>query len=370
MSDPYIDAPLCRHEGSQEFRLVELKPSELSKSIKCTLRTYAFTSRSPPYTALSYTWGQKVKPKEIELNGIPFPVGESLWSFLDQMRRQRQFRVYWIDAVCIDQDSMLERNHQVRMMRQIYSNAACVSIWLGGADEHSSSDIAMDFHRDMSTSHAPEANEKQAEAIFKLYTRDYWSRIWVVQEIFLARDITVYWGSKSVSWQRLKYFNQVLVQGFREQRYLETLTLLRTKATKLIIERDAYRLGAKYTSLTELLVSFDNYEATNTLDVVYGVCGLAETPLGFTIDYKISPEDLLVKLIHCTCAAMRHQDVRVLRDFARVMSAALKVEWSQEEMMAHIASAEECRDWTEDGTDLTFLPSWLPPPRFGRGGYN
>lgn len=44
----------------------------------------------------------------------------------------------WIDAICINQATTLEKNHQVSMMGMIYSQAECVIVWLGNCD------IAMD----------------------------------------------------------------------------------------------------------------------------------------------------------------------------------------------------------------------------------
>ena len=37
----------------------------------------------------------------------------------------------WNDAVCIDQENMAERNHQVRQMADIYRQARYVLIWAG-----------------------------------------------------------------------------------------------------------------------------------------------------------------------------------------------------------------------------------------------
>jgi Heterokaryon incompatibility protein (HET) len=38
---------------------------------------------------------------------------------------------FWVDALCIDQMDVPERNQQVRSMADIYSIAACVIAWLG-----------------------------------------------------------------------------------------------------------------------------------------------------------------------------------------------------------------------------------------------
>jgi hypothetical protein len=131
MNDPYATAPLSRHTGSHEFRLVELRPSALNGPFKYSLRTYTVDEHCPPYTALSYMWGPSQRYGAIMLNGEAFPVGYSLWSFLRQMRIREQYGNYWIDSICVNQKIVLERNHQVQMMQLIYSNAQSVAVWLG-----------------------------------------------------------------------------------------------------------------------------------------------------------------------------------------------------------------------------------------------
>lgn len=37
----------------------------------------------------------------------------------------------WIDALSIDQANVLERNHQVQQMAEIYSKAKYVLVWVG-----------------------------------------------------------------------------------------------------------------------------------------------------------------------------------------------------------------------------------------------
>src|SRR5207248_7213947 len=41
-------------------------------------------------------------------------------------------------------------------------------------------------------------------AIVSLFERDYWKRLWVVQEVFNARNIVVYCGERTVPWSVCK----------------------------------------------------------------------------------------------------------------------------------------------------------------------
>ncbi|KAF2621405.1 HET-domain-containing protein, partial [Macroventuria anomochaeta] len=87
------------------------------------------------YKAVSYVWGNAVKTKEILLNGKAFTVRMNLHSFLQQLIKDRSIWSclggYWIDAICIDQTNVAERNYQVALMGKIYSRAFSVIVWLG-----------------------------------------------------------------------------------------------------------------------------------------------------------------------------------------------------------------------------------------------
>jgi hypothetical protein len=52
---------------------------------------------------------------------------------LRYLRQATGPRVLWIDAVCIDQLNISERNHEVKRMGKIYKLAQRVVVWLGPA---------------------------------------------------------------------------------------------------------------------------------------------------------------------------------------------------------------------------------------------
>ena len=93
---------------------------------------------------MSHVWGNPEREETILLNGFPFSVTASLHRALSVLREsyevsQRKLRV-WIDAIClcINQDDVDEREHQVGKMQAIFSNALCVRGWVG---EPSSSEL-------------------------------------------------------------------------------------------------------------------------------------------------------------------------------------------------------------------------------------
>jgi hypothetical protein len=61
-------------------------------------------------------------------------ITKNLWSALKQLRHTSSPRRFWIDAICINQNSVEERNHQVPLMSRIYKEATNVYVWIGDAD--------------------------------------------------------------------------------------------------------------------------------------------------------------------------------------------------------------------------------------------
>lgn len=130
-------------ENDSAVRFVVLNEalSETGK-IQCNL---AYCSLDDPnmYAALSYTWGSPDITTPILLNGIEYQVTTNLAAVLERMRcTGYEGSALWIDALCINQQDILERNRQVQLMRKIYERASIVVIWLG--EEGNNSELAME----------------------------------------------------------------------------------------------------------------------------------------------------------------------------------------------------------------------------------
>src|SRR2546421_6343612 len=118
--------------SEDSFRLLHLLPSESDQDIiQCKFIAAKHSEWTDRYIAGSYVWGPPSPQRMILVNNTLFPVGENLHMFLSCFRKVNGSHWLWIDAICIKQDSIRERNHQVRMMGKIFENAACVYAWLG-----------------------------------------------------------------------------------------------------------------------------------------------------------------------------------------------------------------------------------------------
>ncbi|EHK27153.1 uncharacterized protein TRIVIDRAFT_138489, partial [Trichoderma virens Gv29-8] len=176
--------------SQKQIRLFELYPSINGSDIKGSFH-YVELSANLEYVALSYTWGDEATYGEIQVDdGMNIPIRENLWQFLRlQSSSLSESKFYWIDAICINQSDVNERNHQVGLMRQIYTNATAVYVWLGC--ESSNSNLAMDYITEKASKKLkakglgfrPIWSEQEGEALVELCERPYWRRMWIIQEI-------------------------------------------------------------------------------------------------------------------------------------------------------------------------------------------
>ena len=94
----------------------------------------ANTDRTP-YEALSYTWGDTSHLAAIKVDGCIYPVTSNLESALRALRDPEKAKVFWVDAICINQSDINEQGQQVRIMWDIYSSAERAVVWLGPEEE-------------------------------------------------------------------------------------------------------------------------------------------------------------------------------------------------------------------------------------------
>ena len=124
-------------EPSRQIRLLELDDSRSTES-SCPsflIRRYDLR-KAPKYIAFSYQWETADRPStgEIEINGRRVGVRRNLFNLLHYLAKHvpdMAANRYWVDAQCIDQSNVREKQAQVRLMGEIYSGAVMVYAWLG-----------------------------------------------------------------------------------------------------------------------------------------------------------------------------------------------------------------------------------------------
>jgi hypothetical protein len=133
---PQDNRPLeYRLLGKHEIRLLELLPSpDFHSEIHCRI-FHSSLDNHPPYEALSYVWGDSKATTSIQAHGRPHQVTTNLELALRYLQLPEERRVLWIDAICISQQDILEKNDQVALMRGINLGAEKVVDWLGEEED-------------------------------------------------------------------------------------------------------------------------------------------------------------------------------------------------------------------------------------------
>jgi len=205
--DKYSYTPLA---SPNEFRLVRVHrssadcPDDEPLSIEFLAARF---DQNCTYAALSYAWGTDRVSIDIEVKGTRSQKLRITKSLADALRSLRKCHhsVLWIDALCIDQRNVEEKNIQVGRMAELYRRASCVVIWLGEASDDS--DLAIEFMRNISTKDGDVLAEdrkvsKSWAALANLMRRSWFTRRWVVQEVAFARQAVLRCGTAMVSWTR------------------------------------------------------------------------------------------------------------------------------------------------------------------------
>lgn len=151
-------------------------------------------------------------------------ITKNLAEALRHLQHQDRPRLIWIDAICINQDDLEERSAEVSEMGSIYHNAREVIVWLGPADLNSKlalktlNRIGSSVQYDKSDNtvsttpgswpaslgkdpEAMQSNKNCWLAIRDLLNRDWFYRLWVFQEIVLARNARVVVGYNTIDWE-------------------------------------------------------------------------------------------------------------------------------------------------------------------------
>ncbi|KAH7066070.1 heterokaryon incompatibility protein-domain-containing protein, partial [Paraphoma chrysanthemicola] len=212
---------------SHQMRLLILLPGAKADDICCRMVTTSLDS-NPSYSAVSYTWatenGDKSVSKKIYIADIETPY---TWHFLlvttncenalRQLRQADQPGVIWIDSICINQLETDERSHQVGLMDRIYQGARSVEICIHNpAKDYRAAMNLLAFlppdrltvvHSEDRVSTESRPKPDFLTPIMNLFGNcEYFSRVWVVQEVLLAASIYLHVNDEVVllTWEKLQ----------------------------------------------------------------------------------------------------------------------------------------------------------------------
>jgi hypothetical protein len=214
----YAAVPLS--EGM--IRLLSIKAATFTADvIECEMVIMPL-DEAKEFNALSYTWGKPIFDAQILCNGHRLAIANSLEQTLRVYRRSLGVfneRPLWVDAVCIDQSNIRERNAQILLMQRIYASATTVMVDLGEADHTWALgfDVMIKCSRahHLSDGYRPQ-EQSSYDAIFSslpppdhpawtyymnIYSSPWFRRTWILQEVAFAKTAQVRYGRFIFPWR-------------------------------------------------------------------------------------------------------------------------------------------------------------------------
>lgn len=311
------------------FRIVSILPGRPNDRIECFFLEIPVTAQ-PKYSALSYAWGSPTLSEVVWIHGHIIAIGENLKDALHRLRDSKDVCNFWIDALCINQqDDRGEKSIQIPLMREIYSRAQQVVIFLGVESAGSDAipclldriDRAYDLCRDagyeepMTTLpvnkyelfELPSRDDQIWESFGSLLNRSWFTRIWVIQEVTLATSVELICGRWSVPWT---WFLSVVFRslslgltGFSDKPDSGIMGNTSFSIEQLIFLNSLKPGGLQFVpgKLIDLLHQARLAHATKPEDYCYGMIGLArelDDP-NFAIDSSLPVETVYRQFARC-----------------------------------------------------------------------
>lgn len=334
-----------------EIRILTLQPGQWDAPIECQLR-HSSLDKEPDYEALSYVWGDPTETRSISLNQHDFRITWNLEVALRYLRLENEPRTLWVDALCINQNSIPERNQQVRGIWRIYQSARKVVAWLG--EESDDTDEAFAVLKDIQKLTIPslvkdewttenfghiymslspqilrdvgfDAENKNWIAFFRFWQRPYWTRMWIIQEQYFSgsifqpdtercifacgrtlisrSDITHAWSFILAVLHSARAFMPTVESGMDMRLRKEPLRSLqqnyKSGATDLIYALVVSQVivdgSPTQELLSRLLFASRGFKATDPRDKIFAILGmLGEKRAQILVDYT-KPIELILK---------------------------------------------------------------------------
>jgi Heterokaryon incompatibility protein (HET) len=239
----YASLPLSKSGMIRVYDLQDTADPD-DRIIKGLLRIINL-AENPSFTALSYCWGSYSSPKDtISCGEHSLEITRNCWSALWHLRKKFGSITIWVDGICINQDDGDEKSIQIPLMRDIYSSAQIVYLWLGEGNKKT--DQAMDYlakgglpfqlgitakiHKEIATGNSMSWRlglhlwsrmitfryRTHFDGLEDIFSRAWIHRLWTLQEVLLARNPLLICGVKTASWQGLVYSLE-LMQFFGEK---------------------------------------------------------------------------------------------------------------------------------------------------------
>jgi hypothetical protein len=348
-------------EQDRQTRLADILPGKLEDQVRVAFRVAAIPAMNnqgnsqtasnipvedhPHYEALSYAWGPLSDTVDVlVVNGhvSTIPVTRNLEEGLRHLRYEDRPRTMWIDALCINQVNLRERSWHVAKMCNIYAAAYRVVVWLGLEADDSAyalnelaklgKQLDVAYNTEKITILSPVDGEppprdettlelrfgkRELEAVAALIDRNWFGRLWIRQEIYVASSASVICGRTEVPWDAVAR-GLFCVWQWPKRDVLEVKVLSRLAArldlVRLLVDRSRH-MSYKY-----LRRELAGVHWTDPRDAVYAVQGMLRSEdraVGVVPDYSLPPARVYTDVAVRVMQAQESLDVTSSCDMAQ-----------------------------------------------------
>ncbi|KAK1655114.1 ankyrin and HET domain-containing protein [Colletotrichum phormii] len=301
--------------SKDEIRVIKLQPAtSLLAPIFADLAVLHLGDGNSQYDALSYRWGDGIDPVgiltaekdpvTITINERCMSVTQSLETALRYLRHDEEERVIRADSLCINQEDLEEKSIQIQKMDEIYSGASCVRIWLGEAGDSTESAMALlngceALQDETTTTQRIIQDEEGVRGLTELLLRPYWSRIWMFQEILLAKRAAVHCGIFVADWWTIKTLDTLTsnpsIWNPPDPRKRSIAELRKSFFNIAHLNVPLSQIG----NIENLLFPTSRLQASNDHDKLYALIGLCNIGDYLTVDYRSSTRDTYADFTRC-----------------------------------------------------------------------
>lgn len=278
--------------------------------MRCELNIVSIEILPLQYVALSYCWGEDLRPVDkLWCNDQTYfnltPTLSLALGWLTSLPTSEELYI-WIDYLCIDQRNNTEKGIQVAMMGEIYSGAKLVLAWVIG-DLNMEQHTALMFLQTASTEIQKlresgtaityqtlesiptfKNGSREFTALAKFLTLPYWQRMWIIQEIVMARQVTIVCGGLPFEWEPFAMCLEILLHNV--PRYL---SLRRPDGAgqmppglRAITYIDGLRISRRENRQLPLALSLllcQRFNSSKACDKIYGTLGMITDPIPPTL---------------------------------------------------------------------------------------
>jgi len=331
----YIHVPL---QTPDSIRVLELLPGTPDSALLCRIFAIPRTHADIEFEAISYVWGSSVPACylcEVESNSW-LRITRNLYLALKALRYADRNRIIWADAICINQSDNDEKSHQVGNMGSIYETASMVVVWLGNVD-FSESFKSLERPPRASDSDITIAKvepngllDNVMVAVLRIVGTQWFTRLWIIQEFVLARDVQIWAGDQHINYKTLESamakrrdeylrLSMGLLKGPPREHSgsflgaLENYVLAENLIGFRTMWRDQSHPSSGRISLYDCCRIFHQHppKCTDERDLIYALIGLAKHPTMVVPDYSLTVTNVFLEF---TWLEIANGNIDILRD--------------------------------------------------------